>query len=535
MPTPTAPTPTPADLGLSPEIFPSFREGQDSTATALVLSPARVPLLNAPCGSGKSLMCVSAGLLFDLRTLIITPQTALQDQYVNDFGDNSGSRVPMADVRGQSHYDCPNYRNCEIGAANDCPLRRLVDSRRCSNLKAIDHARKSKLVVTNNYFWMTQGKAIAQSGLTESAPPPGIGSFDLVVIDEGHSASEKLAEFCSISLFEREINNLVGVDTPPGRELRTWSEWARNTYAKLPALIKSADSPKNRMRLIAISRDLIDLSSADSDKSTSWIYQYEDDTRKHTFSPLWASARAESLLFQGAQKVVVTSATLLTNTGEYLGVAAHETEYLDIANTFSAANRPLIYSPSGVKLGWKSTESDIRVITSRYDQIVDLWKGYNGLWHTQSHKLTQSMYNASRNKDRIVVYGKGEASDAIRMLKENPNRGILVMGPGLKEGFDLKGEAARFQLIGKMPFIDQSNPVVKARCESNPRYFMDQASVQLMQMVGRIVRDKSDWGYSYTSDAQFMWMNKDGRFPQSFRDSIRVERNTIPGPPREKG
>lgn len=520
----------PSDLGLNPDIFPSFREGQEDLSTQLALSPHRFPLFNGPCGSGKSLIYFTSALMFDLRLLILTPQKALQDQLTHDFGPSSGG--PLVDVRGQSNYSCPNFRNCEIGAANECPLRRLNPSEphRCENLKAIDRARDSRYVVTNNSFWMTQGRA--QSTPSESGPPHGIGKFDLIVIDEGHSAPDKLADFCTITLFVKEVESLLEVDLPDTYSLSVWSEWARSQYPRISSLVKDADSPRSRMRLRAIERDLVELSGISSDRETRWIYQYSRTDDAHTFTPVWASPYAERLLFQGAGKVVITSATLLPNIGEYLGIKATESEYIDVASTFPPDNRPLIYCPSGVKLSYKSTESDYRILAAKYDEVIDLWAGYNGLYHTQSHALTEKLYSLSRNKDRIIVYEKGDAAGAISLLKNGKKKGMIVMGPGLKEGFDLSGDAARFQIVAKMPFINQSDPVIKARCESNPNYFMDQTSVQLTQTVGRITRSRTDWGYTYTCDGAFPWVWKEGRFAKSFRDAIRWENGRIPGPPK---
>lgn len=522
----------PSDLGLNPAIFPSFREGQEDLSTQLALSPHRFPLLNAPCGAGKSLIYFTSALMFDLRLLILTPQKALQDQLMHDFGPSSGG--PLVDVRGQSNYSCPNFRNCEIGAANECPLRRLNPSEphRCGNLKAIDRARDSKYVVTNNSFWMTQGRA--QSTPSESGPPPGIGKFDLIVIDEGHAAPDKLADFCTITLFVKEVESLLEVDLPDTSSLPVWSQWARSQYPRISSLLKEADSPRSRMRLRAIERDLIELSGIATDRDTRWIYQYSHTDDAHTFTPVWASPYAERLLFQGAGKVIITSATLLPNIGEYLGIPPIQSEYIDVASTFPPENRPLFYCPSGVKLTRKSTESDYRIIAAKYDEVIDLWGGYNGLYHTQSHALTEKLYSLSRNKDRIIVYEKGDAASAISLLKEGKRKGLWVMGPGLKEGFDLPGDAARAQIVAKIigGAGNMNDPVTKARCESNPNYFMDQTSVQLTQTVGRIVRSRTDWGYTYTCDGQFPWVAKDGRFAQSFRDAIRWEKGRIPGPPK---
>jgi Rad3-related DNA helicase len=532
--------PTPQDIGLDPAIFPSFREGQVELATRLVLSPARFPELNAACGSGKSLIYYTASLLFDLRLLIITPQKALQDQLVGDFGPPHGDLV---DVRGQSNYECPHahYHNCEIGAANECPLRRLAEDhpQRCPNMKAIDRARKAKRVVTNHAFWMTQGKAQARSPLSEgsssSLPPPGIGSFDLIVLDEGHHTPERLADFCSLDILEKEMDQLLDLETPSSRTLSVWSEWARAASLRIPDAMKMASSPRERFRLLSIGRDLTELSGVSEDKTTEWIYQHQQLDGKHTFSPVWATSHAESLLFQGTPKILLTSATLLPSIGKYLGISPEDEEYIDVMSGFDPQNRPFIYTPSGVSVSYKSTASDHRVLMSKYDQIIDLWRGYKGLFHTQSYDLQTKLLSSSRNRHRFIVCERGSGglsgAKAIDILKSS-QRDMIAVGPGLKEGFDLSEDSARFQIIAKMPLVNRTDPVVDARCKAIPQYSTDQVVIGLMQAHGRIVRSRKDWGYTYTSDKQWSWVRKS--LPESFRVTERWENERVPGPPKEK-
>lgn len=520
--------PTPKDLGLSASLFPAFREGQAELAARLALSAFPFSFLNAPCGSGKSLTYYTSALLLDLRLLILTPQLAHQDQLMRDFGPPHGD---LADVRGQSNYQCPKYSNCEIGAANECPLRRSADHNRCQNIKAIEHARASKHVVANYAFHMTQGRA--KSRANEAAPSPGIGTFDMIVFDEGHGVPEKLAEFCAVSFLEREMEQLLDIEVPQGKSLGTWSEWARVSQQRTPEALKHAASPKERFRLLSIQRDLNELSGASADTRTQWIYQSSDG--KHTFSPVWATTHAERLLFQGTKKIILASATLLPSIGKYLGIDPVSSEYIDVANGFDPKNRPFIYVPSGVRLRYDSSPGDIRVLMSKYDQVIDLWRGHRGLIHTQSYELQRKLLSVTRNRARMIVCEKGRMSgaEALEILKRSdPRAGKIVVGPGLKEGFSLDDDLARFQIVAKMPIINRTDPVTDARCVSIPEYSKDQTAIQLMQSAGRIVRNRNDWGYTYTSDGAWEWVRK--QVPQSFKDTERWEKEHVPGPPQER-
>lgn len=517
----TAP-PTPADLGLRASTFPSFREGQLDLATRLAFSPARFPVLNAPTGSGKSLVVMTAAKLLDLRTLIVTPQKALQDQYCRDFD--------IADVRGQANYSCPKFHNCEIGAANDCPLRRSADSsNRCPNILAIDHARNSPAVVTNHAFWMTQGKA-----KTGENPPPGIGTFDLVVLDEGHGSPERLADFCKVELVERELESLLDASFPTNHSLLSWSEWARAIGQKIPTALKDTGSPRERYRLLSIGRDLAELSGIATDRTTEWIFQLLESGSKATFTPVWATSYAERLLFQSTLKVILASATMLPNTGKYLGFDENESEYIDVASGFDPRNQPFIYCASGVTVTNKSTDSEIRVLTSKYDQIIDAWKGHKGLLHTQSYSLQERILRSSRNRHRFIVCERGGLSGAgaIAELKSS-RRDMIVVGPALKEGHDLPDDNARFQILARMPLVNNvTDPVTKARCDGIPAYSMDRTSIDIQQIAGRITRNSRDWGYTLTGDRMWGRVRKEARFPESFVARCYWENDKVVGPPK---
>jgi len=528
----------PASLGLSSEVFPSFRPNQLEVASQIALSESRFPLLNMPTGSGKSLTVVTAAKLLGLRLLILTPQLAHQDQYLRDFGGSE--RGDLVDVRGQSHYSCPRFGNCEVGAANECPFRKSDGSatQRCPNVRAIDSARGKDLVVTNHAFWMTQGRAREQAS-QESGPPPGIGTFDMIAIDEGHGIPERLADFCAIELIEPEIERLFEITFPSSSSsLGVWSSWALEALRGYSSALRDVGFPKERQRVIAIGRALGELASISTDLDTRWIYQHDRENQRHTFTPVWATRYAESLLFQGTPKVALISATLLPSIGKYLGIDPTLSTYLDIGNTFESRNRPFIFTLSGVEVKHKSMQnpSNVRVLAAKMDQILDLWKGYKGLIHTQSYDLQEKVIAASRNRARFILCQRGGLSgaEAVRRLKAS-HRDEIAVGPGLKEGHDLADDSARFQIILKMPQVNQAtDQITKARCESISTYAMDRLAIDVLQMTGRITRSREDWGYTYCPDDSFKWIRKKITWPQSFESSIRMEWDKVPGPPKGK-
>ena len=78
---------TPSELGL-PEKFQTFRPGQEESALKIVGSDKRFTLLDAPTGSGKSLMYMTAAMLAGGRSLVLVGTKGLQSQILDDFKDS---------------------------------------------------------------------------------------------------------------------------------------------------------------------------------------------------------------------------------------------------------------------------------------------------------------------------------------------------------------------------------------------------------------------------------------------------------------
>jgi Rad3-related DNA helicase len=82
---------------------------------------------------------------------------------------------------------------------------------------------------------------------------------------------------------------------------------------------------------------------------------------------------------------------------------------------------------------------------------------------------------------------------------------MILVGPSYGTGYSFDNDLCRANVIGKVPFIEQKNPVVKARCDIDKEYSMYLAMQKLVQGVGRIVRDFSDWGETMIPDDNIGW------------------------------
>ncbi|OKY78068.1 MAG: Rad3-related DNA helicase DinG [Candidatus Methanohalarchaeum thermophilum] len=88
--------------------------------------------------------------------------------------------------------------------------------------------------------------------------------------------------------------------------------------------------------------------------------------------------------------------------------------------------------------------------------------------------------------------------------KFNQNKRDIVFSTKLKRGIDLKGDKCRSVIIQKYPYPDLSDPylvAVKNRLgKAFWDYYEDLARRDLIQQIGRVVRDKKDWAELWSPD-----------------------------------
>jgi Rad3-related DNA helicase len=111
-----------------------------------------------------------------------------------------------------------------------------------------------------------------------------------------------------------------------------------------------------------------------------------------------------------------------------------------------------------------------------------------------------------------------------------PESGRVLVASGLYEGIDLPYDMARWQLIGKIPYLSLGDARIAAKAKEYPDWYQWEAIKRVIQAAGRIVRTPTDYGVTYISDTSFarLW-DQDGRrdnhlFPNFFKSALRDKR-----------
>ena len=541
----------PADLSL-PAKFTEFRELQLDTALAMSASEKRFQILSAPTGAGKSIIYMTAAQLLQARTVVVTSNKGLQEQLMRDFG-----AVGLVDIRGQGNYPCvaltaksksKTFHGCDDGPCHHgafCELhpRYAVDGRYrpgCHFYDALARARKSRLVITNNDFWMSANRYM---------DPGVLGPFDLLIVDEAHDAPEKLADFCTVRMSEDECREFLDSPLPPVEDgPEAWVAWVDAQRTKLadleeelkfggeqePGYAKQLRNFIGRVRFLGTAKNWERAEATDPAVQLpgvipDWVGERTGDMA--VFSPIWAHRYAERFLYVGVPRVFMVSATIMRQTAAYAGIPDDRMAFNENVNAFPILRRPVYFMPTA-SIGRNSTESDYRAVTIRIDQILGRRRDRKGIILCPSFDLSYRLRMASqyRNSMRFNKRGDNIEHEVNKFKASSP--GTTFISPSIAQGYDFPYADAEFVIIPKVPFADTRSLVMQARVRSDKQYQNYVAALKLVQQCGRAMRAKDDQCEIFILDTNFGWFLRAAKamLPAWFRKAI-VTTGMNPEPP----
>ena len=549
----------PSDLGL-PARFTSWRPGQDDAAidaACALSSGTRFYVSSQPTGAGKSLFNFAVARLLDAkRVLYLTATKPLQLQVSQEL-----TSLGLTDIRGQNNYAClavapptgfpdgtgglfgmaPQNARCDDGpchAGVECELR----ARGCLYFDQVKRALGAQYVITNYDYWM-------YSNRYGESP---IGEFDLLICDEAHDAANKLAEFCSIYIGARELDDLLGCELPPlDAGLDFWSEWAKDKLAQAKGYLEEARVEKSSVRHIRELRNLAskleDLSKAREWRrgnpgdpnvwvpgaSTDWVAEESD--HGVTFAPVWAHGYAGDFLFTKIPKVLFTSATIVPKTVAYLGLEPGDFIFNERPSTFPVARRPIYILNFARKVGFNMSRGEEMVWMNHIDNILATRLDRKAIIHAVSYARAKFIHDHSRYKRHMVVHDPRNIHLQVERFRRMAPPAILV-SPTVREGWDFPYDQCALQIIAKIPFVDTRPAVIQARHRADKEYVSYSALMSLIQSAGRGMRAADDFCETFICDGNIGWLlaSMKAQIPKWFRAAIRRV-DTIPaGTPRPK-
>jgi Rad3-related DNA helicase len=494
--------------------YTSWRTGQCLAIRTALKGKKRFTVIQAPTGSGKSLVAAACTRLVSdtTRTMILTATNALLDQYSSSFDC-------LAQVKGAGRYEClaatSEHRSlfpfgaknvkcdegaCRIGAT--CTLK----SNGCLYFDALRRAMTSNAPVTNYAYWLSM-RRFAE----------GLGRVDRLICDEAHTLPDELMGAFQIVVPRSELGR-----TKAPKTIEEWKTWAGGRLtASQPATDEATRLRQERRRnaLQAI------VSMLDED----WVVEMSSDTI--TFEPTVPS-RLTKFLADESTNVVCLSATITPSVLQLLGIEPSEVESLVLRSSFPLSSRP-VYVVPGVRVDFRMESHEKQYWVERMDQILDSRSDRKGLIHTVSYKRQREYVSASRHRSRLVAPDARQTVHAVEQFRKSA-RPLVLVGPQFEQGFDFPYTDCEFIVVAKLPFPDTRSPIMKARIERTERYRSYHTVQRLVQMCGRAMRAEDDRAEVFIVDDHVRWFLPRERdlMPDWFLDAVQWERR-LP-PPSEK-
>lgn len=508
---------TPIDLNL-PSKFPVWRSRQLETSLKIASSDKYAFLLDAPTGSGKSLIGAAVQRLKNQNVLYLCTTKQLQDQLVSDF--------PYAKVlKGRSNYMCLKYRSMypEI-TAEMCTKKEKSECQfddRCPYQIAKRAAMNAPIAILNTAYFMTEANF---SGSFSGA--------NFGILDEFDTVEDQLMSFVEVSFSSRQLEYLH-LDPPKFKtKFESWVDWAKVALVALDKenellQLKMSDlwyttDPADMKRSVQLGRIISKLTFFVNNVDQNWVWYPGEDT--WSFKPVWISTYANNTLWKHIKKVLGMSATILDPNQVMRNIGLKDAEYLALPSTFPKENRPIYYEPCG-NIIEKEINIALPQLTNKINAIMRIHPNNKILGHTVSYRIRDYLMTHLDNKSRLITHNVKDKADKLEYFKQSKDP-LVMLSPSMDRGVDLPNiYGCNVIIIMKCPYPSLGDPQISKRLyasKDGPIWYAYHTITTIVQMAGRTTRSETDKSTTYILDQQFerLYSQHKTMFPRWFRDAI---------------
>lgn len=497
-----------------------------------------VVFLQAPTGTGKSLIGESSRRIQGGNSIYACTTKALQDQFVNDY--------PYAKViKGRSNYltqsgmmdqfgnPAPKYFNYSAITCADCTFNPRTDNCRwcmdrnfCPYVVAKGRAERAELAVLNTSYLFTIVSKIGNSS--------GFLNRNLAIMDEADMLESELLSHVEVAVSNRRMA-LMGLEPPKKKTVEaSWLEWVND--AAIPAVSRYLKSLPNPYDSTSTADDIKEYGSISELVAKlrnlaielphgGWIYDGYDKGDA-IFRPIKVGKFGNQLLWPYADKFLLMSATILSADlmAEELGLNGSY-ELVDVPSTFPVENRQIHVVPIA-DMSFKNREQAWPNMVQGVSGVLRRHPDERILIHTVSYELAKYLYDnldKGEHNRPILTYSTSRDKDGV--LKEYKSKSnSVLLAPSMDRGIDLPDDMCRVQVVAKIPFPNIKDRRINARMWSpgGTAWYRVQTIRTLIQMTGRGVRSEDDWAATYILDSQFgtNLMKSKYLFPKWWSDAL---------------
>ena len=200
-----------------------------------------------------------------------------------------------------------------------------------------------------------------------------------------------------------------------------------------------------------------------------------------------------------------------------------KSEKIVIPSNFNFEKSPIKFL-NKYSMGYKFRDENVIYLAHYINEITQkLHTNNRGMIQTGSYALMKQFMEivGAETKKRLIMYSNSkEKAEAIEKYKNSKN-GILI-GPSLTQGIDLPHDLCRFIIIAKVPYMNIKDEFVKDKSKLFPRWYNSQASIEIIQGIGRGVRAQGDFCETYILDSCFgdLYMRTKSQYPDDIKNRL---------------
>lgn len=493
---------------------------------------AKVVFLDAPTGSGKTLIAEAVRRALGVKANYICMTKTLQEQFLHDF--------PYAKVlKGRANYPTFNQpENFTPGdwrsvSAEDCNWTQEEGCDFCPNKGVCPYERAKGQAVSASVAVLNMSYALAEWKLGDRSKFSG---RDLTIIDECDELEGAVMQDVEVYISEKMQRDL-NVHPPEKKTVNeAWVEWVADAIPKVKRAIEGIDpgtrDPRKLKRARRLKSLLSNLRLLDEGlREEKWVYTPPNkDKGPIIFKPIHVSDYARSVVWDHSDRFLCMSATIISpqEMAESLGLEDDEWDVVQVESTFPPENRPIYVAPVA-DVTRKNEIDAYRAVGKAVEEIANWHPDENILVHTVSYKLSDYLFRGLDQlphlDGRVMTYsGPHEREEVLDRFTSS--RGGIILAPSMGRGVDLPGDLCRVMVVAKVPFPFLGDKQISARLygTTNGRTWYAANTVRaIVQMTGRGVRSETDQAVTYLLDRQFvnnLWKKNKRLLPGWWKEAL---------------
>ena len=530
--------------------FKSVRKEQEIAidfALNSYLEGKKCVLAELPTGCGKAAIGITVARYMQAQfelgkitlggTYILTTQKVLQEQYMNDFGNDKGQ---LKLLKSSGSYTCQFFDDNNVKSVSCKEIQRLLDAKSPIGIIYKDCACQCRFKQAKEEFYNgVEGITNYQYFLTCSAYTTNMQRRGLLVMDEVHGLEQILSSFVKIAFSNFFYRTVLEVKTPGAnasqKSVYAWlvktcrprlSAVIRDMQKKVKSITDPSDALVFAKRLEELKRNLskIDYFIDVYDPET-WVLDVSKTDKRgeriYEFKPIVVGEYAQRMLFAQSDRTLLLSATILDKDVycEAVGLDPKDVAFMRLPSPFPVENRQVHFIPVG-SMSKNNIEKTLPVMAQVVSEILSQHPTDKGIIHTSSFYVAKKLYELI-GPERLLIHTSEDRDEVIKFHYDSKHPTVLI-SPSMMEGVDLADDRSRFQILCKIPFPNLGDAAILRRMELNKQWYAYQTVKSVVQALGRSIRSETDHAISYILDEdweRFYRINKK-MFPSEFASTL---------------